>query len=443
VADILSFPSKSTTRTAAIPQGNAGPATPAAQRGRTGPAGPLGTYTNTAAAPLPELDITDSETGEIHTFQRQEDGTLTEKFDPKKHRRERNQRKRAVRAILGPNHRTSKCLFVACSTSVQVLKDQQTGIARYSGLTICGRIWTCPVCAAKVSTRRAEELRLAVDRAADLGLKVALLTVTSRHTRGDPLKPLVGAQLKAWGAMTEHRQWKNLKAEMGVQGVIRNIEITRGENGWHPHMHALVFYRHDVDLQQIEKRFSELWQHCSVKVGLRRPSDDHGLTLQDGSHASKYVSKWGVEHEMTKAHLKTARKHGRTPFQILQDYADKIDQNLNAQLFQEYAEAMFRKQQLYWSQGLKKLLAVADKTDEEVAAEEGERPTHHLLDISNGDWRCVRWLHDLTILEMAESTPDQLREFVRIEAAKWRVKHCESGVTVTSLQYPPIGQKTI
>ena len=38
------------------------------------------------------------------------------------------------------------------------------------------------------------------------------------------------------------------------------------------------------------------------------PSEKHGLDLQAGNEAGAYVAKWGLEHEMTKGHIKRARK---------------------------------------------------------------------------------------------------------------------------------------
>jgi len=37
---------------------------------------------------------------------------------------------------------------------------------------------------------------------------------------------------------------------------------------------------------------------------LPAPSMEHGLDLRDGKYADKYVSKWGIEHELTKGHVK-------------------------------------------------------------------------------------------------------------------------------------------
>ena len=39
----------------------------------------------------------------------------------------------------------------------------------------------------------------------------------------------------------------------------------------------------------------------------------HGLDLADGTYADQYIGKWGVEHEMTKGHIKKGKEGGLTP----------------------------------------------------------------------------------------------------------------------------------
>jgi hypothetical protein len=109
------------------------------------------------------------------------------------------------------------------------------------------------------------------------------------------------------------------------------------------------------------------WANACRLAGLGEPSYAHGLKLDDGSKAAKYVSKWGLEDEMTKGHTKKAL-HGETPFDFLRSYlADKTDKQAAA-LFVEFATTFEGKRQLHWSAGLKKRYAIGEKTDEELAA---------------------------------------------------------------------------
>ena len=59
------------------------------------------------------------------------------------------------------------------------------------------------------------------------------------------------------------------------------------------------------------------WAFYCEKAGLGTPSYAHGIKLDDGTKASDYVTKWGLEDEMTKGHTKKAKAGGETPFDLL------------------------------------------------------------------------------------------------------------------------------
>jgi hypothetical protein len=120
---------------------------------------------------------------------------------------------------------------------------------------------------------------------------------------------------------------------------------------------------------------------------LGEPSFAHGLKLDDGSKAAKYVSKWGLEDEMTKGHTKKAN-HGETPFDFLRAYlVDSTDKQAGV-LFKEFAETFKGKRQLFWSPGLKKRYAIGELTDEELAAKQ-EDYASMLGTITLEQWRDV------------------------------------------------------
>lgn len=316
----------------------------------------------------------------------------------------------AIRRI-DPAHRTAQCAWSRVSKNGQlnVVRDNETGRARYSGLKACACVWTCPVCAAKISERRAGELAQAIGVSRSMGIRVMLLTATVPHIIGDSLQALMKRLGTAWRSFTTNRRSQLLRTAIDLVGTIRNIEVTHGENGWHPHFHCLVFFRADVEPSAIAADWSEHWQNCAVKAGLRRPSDAHGLTLQAGDYAAQYVSKWGLEHEMTKSMAKLARNGGRTPFDIAQDFADGLDVALNASLWRDFAEAFHGARQLFWSRGLKALFAVEDKDDEALTAEEDERPAELVVQLTWPEWRAIRSHHRATLLDLAEAAPELIR----------------------------------
>jgi hypothetical protein len=332
-----------------------------------------------------------------------ETGEITGKkpvFDPMALRVQRFALLSVARSFF-PKSRIDKCLRLRQKgKEVQVLKSIEHRTASYSGLQTCGSVWRCPVCSAKIAERRRAEIVAAMESHKAMGGCVNMLTLTCPHQLGDNLADLLQKQAKALHAFWKDRQSKAIFQEMGVLGQIRALEVTHGRkstqnNGWHPHYHVLQFAGVGVDLARFDAasmtdwqvRLYLRWANACKLAGLGSPSYAHGLKLDDGSKAARYVSKWGLEDEMTKGHTKKAL-HGETPFDFLRAYlADKSDKQAAA-LFVEFAVTFEGKRQLHWSSGLKKRFAIGEKTDEELAAVQDDF-ARLLGTITLEQWRAV------------------------------------------------------
>lgn len=297
-----------------------------------------------------------------------------------------------------PKSRTAFCLRsrIKGGEGVGVWRSTQHQTAHYSGLIVCGSVWTCPVCAAKISERRRLELQAAISQHRESGGDAYLLTLTTPHGRRDDLAQLLAMQAKALASFTAQRAVKAVFAEMGEIGRVRAFEVTHGRkgtnNGWHPHYHFLQFAKGGADAAQLMDWRTRLyleWAKCCERAGLGTPSFQHGLDLQDGSKADKYLSKWGLECEMTKGHIKQAKAGGETPFDLLRAVlADKSDRQAAA-LFSEFGRVFKGKRQLSWSRGLRARFDLAEeKTDEELSREQSE-DAELLGLISVDEWRDV------------------------------------------------------
>lgn len=275
-----------------------------------------------------------------------------------------------ARKIL-PQSRTAKCLRLrAHGQDIKVLRSIEYRTASYSGLQTCGSVWACPVCAAKIAERRRVEIQAAMAAHKAKGGSVNLLTLTTPHQRKDNLRDLLAKQATALKYLFKDYTAKAVLQEMGVIGQIRALEVTHGRrspqnNGWHPHYHLLMFCASGLDLDGLADRLYTRWAACCVRAGLGEPSRLHGLKLDDGSKAASYVSKWGLEDEMTKGHTKKAR-HGETPFDFLRSHLADAQDKQAAALFREFAETFKGKRQLHWSAGLKKRFGIGETTDEEI-----------------------------------------------------------------------------
>ena len=197
--------------------------------------------------------------------------------------------------------------------------------------------------------------------------------------------------------------------DRGYLGQVRALEVTHGRrsdrnNGWHPHFHILQFHQvagREADRKDWTARLYLRWVVYCQKAGLGTPSFRHGIKLDDGTKASQYVTKWGLEDEMTKGHTKKGKAGGETPFDLLRAYLADGQDAQAAALFREFAECFRGKRQLSWSNGLKARFYVDEKSDEQLS-EELEDNAVLLGQITVNQWRDVLKVDGRgTVLEIA------------------------------------------
>lgn len=270
--------------------------------------------------------------------------------------------------------------------NAHVWKHLKTEKCFYGGLAVCGSLWTCPVCAAKISERRRTELKQALERHKQEGGHVAMLTLTFSHKFEDKLKDTIVRFQKALDRFRTGKRYKRIMDRLGMIGTIRSMEITYGSNGFHPHVHILFLYENKIRLKEVEEELFHLWL-LACKANDLETKEGYGLTLQDGKKADGYVSKWGLEEEVTKSHSKKGRNGSLTPFDFLRKYVE-TDETKYLMLFEEYTYATKSKKQLFWSQGLKGRFLIDEKTDEEVSQEKTEK-ADLLGEIDYDTWKWI------------------------------------------------------
>lgn len=284
--------------------------------------------------------------------------------------------------------RVNNCLKlrVDASKPVTVRYNEFRKKAHYDNLQRCARVWTCPFCALKISEERRKEIKTAMDNARAKGWFVYLFTFTNRHHCGDDLETLLGGQKKALVNFWQKSSVKKMLKNLGYIGRITATEVTWWEvNGWHPHYHMLVFFDHEINPQGLQSFLSYEWQKSCGRVGLKLPSLERGVKVDKGDKADEYVAKWGLEHEMTKGHIKKGRQDGLTPFDLLRQCEQHPEYRA---LFRQYAICFQDINQLRWSKGLKALLGVIERTDDELA-QETEKESIQIKEVATQIWRLV------------------------------------------------------
>jgi hypothetical protein len=259
----------------------------------------------------------------------------------------------------------------------------------------------------------------ALEQAKALGLKVRLVTPTVPHGLGDDVAVIVDRMSAAFTRLWQGKAGVQLREELGLFGFIRALEVTYGANGFHPHFHVLMFYHPNQTTDEKWQKLPKRWQTVALRSGLPEPSIERGCQIDDGSKAAQYVAKgvWGLESEVTKGHVKKGKRGSRTPFDLLREYLKGNKQS--GAIWRAYALAFEGRRQLYWSNGLKKLLAIADLNDEEISNKPDDEKSLLLAVITDDQWQMIYRRHmESAVLDLAEHSVDALRRFL-----EWLVDH--------------------
>ena len=238
-----------------------------------------------------------------------------------------------------------------------------------------------------------------------------MVTFTAPHDLGMKLGPLLTTIADSFRAVISGRAWLKVKKQASIVGTIRSVEVTHGANGWHPHLHVLVFIEGNPGVEGLAAmvlHFREKWRRAIVKAGYRAPSDDHGVKIDrcmSAAEAGAYIAKTqdgkAPGNELARGDLKSGRNGHRTPLEILESFRWTGDAD-DLALWRTYERATKGHQAITWSKGLRALLGAIEKTDEELAAEEvgGDAIVRIPADI----WRSVVWVPGLPayLLDEAE-----------------------------------------
>lgn len=295
----------------------------------------------------------------------------------------------------GEVYRTFDCRNVRTSHFVEVRSS--TGLpANYRNLATCGSVWACPVCASKIQERRRLELEHMVQWAGEQNLQAIMVTFTFPHANFHSLEELLQRQADAFKRFRRGSPFTRFKKSIGFRGLVRSLEVTHGQNGWHPHTHELWLVDPSVE-GDIRQRLVDLWERACIAAGLLDPDDQvkthafrvHSVDVRSNATSGDYLAKqdssrkWGITHEVAKATSKAGKAKGVHPHEFLVRKSKG-----DAARFFEYLDGMKGKRQLFWSPGLKDACGLDDLSDEDASL--GGDDADLLGNLGQHDWDFIR-----------------------------------------------------
>jgi hypothetical protein len=319
--------------------------------------------------------------------------------------------------------RARECGRVCCSpdgVTVRVSTDV-AGVrsAGFGGLSSCASVWACPVCSATIANARQVEIQGAVSEWTRRGGRVIFMTATMRHRKGQGLAFLWDSLTDAKHSMLSGRGWQNEQRTWGqpfprtiLSGKrkgevvwdsripsISLVEVTYGEEGWHVHLHALLFVSGRTDPAAVDLLKASMfarWKASLAKKGLT-PSDKYGMEahLVDGRNAAEKLGRYFAKNEyvpvseadiraasmeVARGDMKNGKYGNRTPFGILAglvlvtssgalDGLTAEDVIRDEAIWHEWERESTGRRQIAWTVGLREYLAralPAEASDQEI-----------------------------------------------------------------------------
>jgi hypothetical protein len=263
------------------------------------------------------------------------------------------------------------------------------GAVHVGGIKRCGSVWACPHCAPVRREKRATAIDTLIRRALDHGCEVRFVTATVSHHNEHTLAHVGNAVQDCWSAafsgramypgriVDEHKITERVNvygvdaagdctgevigdelvervvhreeiASSWYWGQIRAFDLTDGANGWHPHIHAVLVFAPGtpeplIDEWLLERR--RKYRKALTYLGLYAAADRRGWDVRDcrsydntDDAIARYLTKvdggWGIGLELARMDLKSARRKGSTPFQLL--VAATVGDQAAARRFLEY-----------------------------------------------------------------------------------------------------------
>lgn len=300
---------------------------------------------------------------------------------------------------------------------VGVYRRPDRAYGRVHGVCVCGQSLCCPVCAPRIAAFRSDEVQKCFQKCRLMGLEARLVTYTIPHTLNSSLGEEIDCFAAAWRRYQSGRS--SVQIRKGNFGCHVGREVTRSaKNGWHYHHHIL---RYDEPGAFREDLAKAQWLGALDSVGRRwRGSELHAFDVGEVGTAAgaRYVAKLATavdaQARAIGSEIASASTKGRNLATLLaQSLAGDVE--AGAVWVAGVKDIVSRKvSSVRWSRGLRAAVGLsAEKTDEEIGAEEVTSTDEFLGALSAYQWQGVlRWHAEFALLIAANQGREAVDNFL-------------------------------
>jgi len=289
--------------------------------------------------------------------------------------------------------------FMNIDKSVEI-KEKDNGKKHLKGLKSCGNSASCPDCAAKLSAIRGNQLKEFMDVGRKNNRSYIQVTTTIPHKPLEALSdtlPQVQDMSRYIFARDEWKEFRDITNCRFVHGGLENmVSFKNGRVDWHPHKNYLLdfdipidkvmkalgkttelelcFYisqlmtnlgQKYLDLKKIDKKLLNVYYDVNKKTN---KTFIKGGVVAVSEFKDDYITKWGLDAEMTAGIYKNGRFDGSVdedgdlkksfhPHTLL-EFIDQDNKDTSEtfkhqciKAFQEFVSASYRKHWFYFAKG--------------------------------------------------------------------------------------------
>lgn len=280
------------------------------------------------------------------------------------------------------------------------------GGIRFRGMARCKAHQICPICHGVWLREQRRRLAKIADRWPG---QVSMVTLTVRHRRTEPLSDVLKRLQDVRREFADSAEYR----APWISGIVLRLEISLGAEGWHPHLHGLV-YSHGVPTTAQAAGLEAAWRAAASAVG-----------CPVGRHAAKLE----VKKDRKEAHMATGylcKLGPSSPLMLLRviaagDAPKKVEESAK-RLWREYCAGVVARNRMRYvtaaGKEIKDSLALLSKS---VKAKEGALSRIHvhvrkMENVSNGEWSLV----DLSAIFLERVVTDAL-ERKYSDATRYRI----------------------
>lgn len=293
------------------------------------------------------------------------------------------------------------------------------------GLTMCKNPFACPCCSAHRMSIYSAQIAIALDEMRKRGYFGFMMTLTIPHLNFMSCREITDCLYETYSYFRRTMKQKNYRKtkrtgtashqfyeDVQIAHSVTVCEYTHGENGWHPHFHAILWIpKSNVDkVLKWQTELNKFWLYTAERIMKKHFSKCEGTitnlfkysepdagvifsTNSDGSLSeslsSQYICGWGANREVTGNYRKMATHNGhRTPYQILEDAYNGDTDSLD--LYLDYCLAVTRKpvhHRVIWSRtGIKAIV---------IQAQQIQRAEEYIKKKDDAEWKVLCWFDRL------------------------------------------------